>query len=534
MKVRIFLFTLFMNFFLLSCGKTRIYYPLAGVTSPGDRVTEETPTPTPVSGTISYGLATRVSTLQTFALTPTVSGNMENIVYSATNLPTGLSLNATTGEITGSPTAGATFNLIVTATADSGYVTTYSKTIEVLSNAYVVNDQGDAGAGANTTDDTCETVTGNGICTLRAAIEESSGMVAARTVLIPDGYTITLTNGPIIMDTSITLYSTEKTLDSVNLHASAGNRLFEVTNAGSTFTLEYITLQDGQRNYAGAIFVAANCHISTRYVVFKNNQSISGSPGGAVYLPAGNGVATFQFTKFINNTATDFGGAVAVRANTTLNISDSVFSGNSATGNGGAIFTQGITNTIERTLISNTTGGASVIEVSLVGNTTTLRNVTIEGSTTYQGIVQNSAASFNIINCTFANNTSSADGGGFLRSNGGAIEMTNTILYNNIDNSGPLDHCMVGGTGSFVSNNNNLMDGNDATCQFDTVTKNDQENADPLLGALADNGGFSQTMDIGITSPAHDAGSAANCPAVDQRGETRIAAECDIGAYEKQ
>lgn len=57
--------------------------------------------------------------------------------------------------------------------------------------------------------------------------------------------------------------------------------------------------------------------------------------------------------------------------------------------------------------------------------------------------------------------------------------------------------------------------------------------ADPLLGPLADNGGFNMTHALGAGSSAIDAGDMTVCPATDQRGVARpIGGGCDIGAYE--
>jgi CSLREA domain-containing protein len=60
-------------------------------------------------------------------------------------------------------------------------------------------------------------------------------------------------------------------------------------------------------------------------------------------------------------------------------------------------------------------------------------------------------------------------------------------------------------------------------------------NVDPLLAALADNGGPSRTQALLPRSPAIDAlpASGANCPATDERGVPRPQGPaCDIGAYE--
>ena len=55
----------------------------------------------------------------------------------------------------------------------------------------------------------------------------------------------------------------------------------------------------------------------------------------------------------------------------------------------------------------------------------------------------------------------------------------------------------------------------------------------PLLGALANNGGQTQTMALLNGSPAFNAGNNATCAATDQRGYLRPeGVACDIGAYE--
>ena len=65
-------------------------------------------------------------------------------------------------------------------------------------------------------------------------------------------------------------------------------------------------------------------------------------------------------------------------------------------------------------------------------------------------------------------------------------------------------------------------------------------NSNPLLGALANNGGFTQTMALGGGSPATDTGGQnSTCATYDQRGVKRpqdgngdLIFACDMGAYE--
>ncbi len=86
-----------------------------------------------------------------------------------------------------------------------------------------------------------------------------------------------------------------------------------------------------------------------------------------------------------------------------------------------------------------------------------------------------------------------------------------------------------------TSGGGNITD--DATCGL--TQPGDLQTTDPLLGALADNGGRTRTLLPQAGSPVIDGGVAAGCPAVDQRGLGRPAdgdgdavAVCDSGAVE--
>ena len=115
-----------------------------------------------------------------------------------------------------------------------------------------------------------------------------------------------------------------------------------------------------------------------------------------------------------------------------------------------------------------------------------------------------------------------------LISNNATVSLVNTILAYNQENN----------CSSFsppTSLGHNLAD--DATCGL--TQSGDQEGEDPLLGPLADNGGFVQTHALRPGSPAIDAGDDGQCPTTDARGVARPhdgdgdgLAVCDIGAVE--
>ncbi|MEX2211078.1 MAG: ABC transporter substrate-binding protein, partial [Gaiellaceae bacterium] len=79
-----------------------------------------------------------------------------------------------------------------------------------------------------------------------------------------------------------------------------------------------------------------------------------------------------------------------------------------------------------------------------------------------------------------------------------------------------------------AGSNNNLTDEEESGCGAGFAI------ADPQLGPLQDNGGPTQTRLPALASPAIDAGSNADCPGTDQRGESRPQnGTCDIGAVER-
>jgi len=168
-------------------------------------------------------------------------------------------------------------------------------------------------------------------------------------------------------------------------------------------------------------------------------------------------------------------------------------SGNTtATGNGGAIYSSGVGETITNSTISGNTGLIAG-GIYAFGIGVTLRNATVAGNT-----------------------------GGGIQNDGIGLTLTNTIVANNGVN--------CSGTGTISDGGTNL--------QFPATTCGVTiASADPLLSPLANNGGPTQTQALSAGSPAIDAGTTGcpPAPATDQRGVARPQGlACDIGAFEFQ
>jgi uncharacterized repeat protein (TIGR01451 family)/CSLREA domain-containing protein len=239
-------------------------------------------------------------------------------------------------------------------------------------------------------------------------------------------------------------------------------------------------------------------------------------------------------------------------------IEDTTVDGNTAleplvgTAVGGGIFGLGFT--LERVAVTNNTatgfGGGVAVSCCLA---THLTNVTISGNSGggFAGGGRDTSAEFEVVvhNSTIANNSPypsdpPACAPGSNRQCASAIDTLGgyVILENDIV-TGPEPVCppltLSHPTNNIVSNGHNLSypdPSND--CELDDPS--DQVNTDPRLDLLASNDGPADDPPDGPTkthallpgSPAIDAGSD-NCPATDQRGVTRPqGGTCDIGAFE--
>ena len=292
-------------------------------------------------------------------------------------------------------------------------------------------------------------------------------------------------------------------------------------------------------------------------VVVINNWS--GGDGGGIHSIV---TATISQSKISGNTsAGGNGGGLYNEANLTISDTligtDAVLTTSNSGENGGGIFFTGAPQTTTTILRSAINGNYAIGGAGIAGRVAKfdITNTTISGNTAKDvGAGIHAAGPVYLQNVTVADNvaTTTAPGGaaGLNSFSNGKFFFSNTLLFNNrvaAEGQSRLANCgCAGGGGCAVGDLNsqgyNLEDGD--SCALDQP--GDQKNTDPLLVALADNGGLTETHAIphsavsgSLNSPAVDKGDDNNCPNNDQRGSIRPAdgdgdtvKECDIGAFE--
>jgi large repetitive protein len=280
-----------------------------------------------------------------------------------------------------------------------------------------------------------------------------------------------------------------------------------------------LTILDGG-GIRQVIYIPSGITSSLKDLTIQNGNKPA-VQGGGIYS---GGTLTLTRVKVTGNSA---GGGGGIKSDSVLTMTDSIVSNNITTGGvapGGGIWIDGGTANLTNTTISGNIAALYGGGIHIQSNpTVNLTNVTISGNTAQDtsggGAISIGTGTINILNSTIANNHASAFSVGGIHTSG-ILNIKNTIIAGNDG---------VQCFGALTSQGYNLS--SDATCSF--TNTGDQQNADPLLGPLASNGGPTQTHALLSGSPAIDAGTTTGCPLKDQRGVSRPqGAHCDIGAYE--
>lgn len=381
-------------------------------------------------------------------------------------------------------------------------------------------------------DGICETATGNGACTLRAAIMEADALVGADTITLKANVTYLLTRVPSGAGTGTLSITDSVTINGAGPTSSIIDGNAAVLGVG---VMRIAACRDGAACDASH---PANV-VTISGVGIRHGRSVT---GGGIDSSA---IVTIDHCALTDNHALKYGGAIYNGG--TLLVSNSTVSGNTldpSPGRGGGIYSYG---------------------------TTDVRNSTISGNHAVNGGgIASDAGTLNVINSTVSGNYSDGDGGGIY--SGGTTGLFNATISQNQANADEVGSAIGGGvaqiagtlafrnsiiaynelvvpmepfpvlglgdcSGTITSQGNNILyyvDPSDCTIVGSAAV------IDPQLGALQDNGGPTRTQAIAAASPARDAGNTGGCTdylgaplATDQRGVPRPnGTYCDIGAFE--
>ncbi len=404
----------------------------------------------------------------------------------------------------------------------------------------------------------CETALNNGVCTLRAAIQEANAHSGADTINLQSGVTYLLTQ----LDPTPYLSSTLVISDPVTIlgagpastvidgnGGSLGGRVFYITG---TVVISGVTIQHGNSsNIAGGIFNNGRLTLINSAIVSNTANGLN-DWGGGIF---NSGPMTLINSTVMSNTTgghNAFGGGIFNQG--PMIITNSTISGNTTPGSGGGIYNTAYTVTFKSSTINGNTaanGGGIYKQFSPV----IVLNSTISGnySTVNGGGIYASAGTTSLFNVTMTRNRANSDdsgtgiGGGVYNATGSTFNFLNSIiaLNENVIPTMPFptlnyDDC----AGTITSQGYSILYSYDSGyCTI--VGPFTQTN--PLLDLqLQNNGGSTRTHALLSGSPAIDAGNPGGCTdnlgaliATDQRGFLRPANgagtfRCDIGAFELQ
>ena len=323
-------------------------------------------------------------------------------------------------------------------------------------------------------------------------------------------------------------------------HVAANNGGAVMNNGGSfegdfiSFITENEALNGGGIYNDGGTVVGNSLVLSTNRVTGDGGGLYHNGPGGSVTLggvnffenEALNGGGVYNNMGTITATSNQLASNQARLGGGVYNTGD--FTGerqwyllNSASGRGGGLYNDGQVS-IGHSLFERNTAvetGAGIENSGVL----TLSNSTLSGNIT---AILSGAAILNsdtlvLDYVTIAENSGVTTGGGAVFSGPNTVTISNSIIANN-----------TGGDCSLPSTGTTILEANldsDGSCAGFT-----HSGATPMLGPLADNGGYPKTHALLPGSPALDAATGA-CLPDDQRAEPRPGgAACDLGAYEAQ
>jgi hypothetical protein len=405
----------------------------------------------------------------------------------------------------------------------------------------------------------------SGAGSLRQAIEDANGAAGADVVTFQAGLTgtIALTTGQLEITDSLDVQGPGAAV--ITVSGSNSSRVFylynsqalidvriadlTITNGAASIgggvvdfdenlTLDGVTITTNTATADGAGLWADGFSMNLTIMDSTISGNTSGDEGGGIYIEDTGGPMLIENSVITGNQAGGSGGGIYFYdPDDDITIRDTTISGNTSTGGaGGGIYLYSFDSgalTIEASTVSGNTalaGGGlflySVDHGGLIENSTISGNQAVaEGGGIYLYNLYSGGFSLNFV--TIANNTAGGSGGGLFLVDT-ALSINNSILA---DNTAAADADLAGDTATFDLRYTLVEAATSAN--VNDITGN-VLGTDPQLGALANNGGPTQTQRPALTSPVVNAADPAIVsPLTDQRGQPRsYPTIADMGALE--
>ena len=115
---------------------------------------------------------------------------------------------------------------------------------------------------SNPGDGKCETASGNGVCTLRAAVMEANAHAGADTILLPEAtYTLTIpgadedesATGDLDITESLTIQGAVEVQSDIDA-SGLGDRVLDVHSTASQVTVSWVVFTGGSASMGGGIY----------------------------------------------------------------------------------------------------------------------------------------------------------------------------------------------------------------------------------------------------------------------------------------
>lgn len=309
-----------------------------------------------------------------------------------------------------------------------------------------------------------------------------------------------------LMSGSVLQISDSQLLDNYTTGTSANGGAIRMTG-NNAVTITNSTLSGnstaGLSANGGAIYAIEGTVFIENSVIRDNHTYGSSATGGGVSHSGG--VITINNSAILSNTTTNAIGGGLYIGDGTLNISNSTIAYNKSLDP------------------SRAGGGLAFNQFGDNQKFVTLENVTLSGnsSTGEGGAIWVPRGFLTMTHVTLSDNSAGTSGGGISVGVNGTVTMANSIIANSANGD-----CLS--AGNFNDLGYNLIeDGNCLSLGTSFI-------GDPLLAPLANNGGPAQTHALLAGSPAIDASPGDNCAlSADQRGIGRPQGSgCDSGAFE--